>query len=172
MIIFITISIKSKKWRDDCAFYFSLNINNSLDIMLLFEETQILNFNARRISSETNNKSSSNLCLMLYGWEVQAWEMAKVLKKRQSSFACASWLRAYIYLSTSCPMHMRKDVYLNIYMYSNIWQLQNEIAIPNLIEIKIFNVIHPFRKTYSLVALSLSMCIYSLYSSICYIILL
>ena len=101
MIIFITISIKSKKWRDDCAFYFSLNINNSLDIMLLFEETQILHFNARHISSETSNKSSSSLCLILYGWEVQAWEMAKLLKKRQSHLACiyVSWLRAHIYLS-------------------------------------------------------------------------
>ena len=101
MLIFITISIKSKKWRDDCAFYFSLNINNSLNIMLLFKETQILNFNARHISLETSNKSSSNLCLILYGWEVQAWEMAKLLKKRQSHLACiyVSWLRAHIYLS-------------------------------------------------------------------------
>ena len=76
---------KMKRWL--CFLFFAFNINNSLN-MLLFKETQILFFNARNISSEINNKSSSNLCLILYGWEVQAWEMAKLLKKRQSHLAC------------------------------------------------------------------------------------
>ena len=77
---------KMKRWL--CFLFFFEHKQLSQHNVVCSKKPRFLSFNSRHISLETSNKSSSNLCLILYGWEVQAWEMAKLLKKRQSHLAC------------------------------------------------------------------------------------